>query len=243
MKHKGITKCLFKNCSLVIDLLLIALSNCDLALLFTLTLLAQQALFLLFLHSFVTFSPWYPFKAFILFWWTVEKNRSEGQADPLPMPGRKEHWKEYQDTNPPLLQEVGLCSAVGRAQMQTQERFPACHSKVHEVCECLHACVGRLCNGWTRWHTICLNSVRRIHNECQGDNRRSVTALRVTVKTSRENINTIAHKTSKQGKYQVSRRFGKTRIKCERAKSEAGKLTISMLQVALIVTISFNFPA
>ncbi|KAK9963207.1 hypothetical protein ABG768_006417, partial [Culter alburnus] len=59
-------------------------------------------------------------------------NRSEGQADPRPMPCRKEHWKEYQNTNPPMLQEVGSCTAVGRAQMQTQERFPVCLSKVHE---------------------------------------------------------------------------------------------------------------
>ncbi len=160
------------------------------------------------------------------------------------MPGRKEHWKEYQDTNPLLLQEVRSRSAVGRAQMQTQERFPACHSKVHEVCECLHACVGRLCNGWTRWHAICLNSVRRIHNESQGDNRRSVTALRVTC----ENL---------QRKYSFNRAQNKQAVNIsglqkvrqdpnqarERAKSEAGKLTIFVLWVALIVAIGFNFPA
>lgn len=219
MDVKVITKFLFKNCSLAVYLLLLtALSNCTLVLLFTLTILvvweceSSTALFLL---SFAI-SPQHPLEAFVLLWWTVGKNRSEGQADPQPMPGRKEHWKEYQDTNPPLLQEVGSRSAVGRAQMQTQERFPACHSKVHEVCECLHACVGRLCNGWTRWHAICLNRVRRIHNESQGDNRCSVTALRVTAKISRENINSIAHKTSKRWTYQVSRRLGKTRIKHER---------------------------
>lgn len=66
--------------------LLIALSN---SVIFTVIYphtISSVGFIPLFLWSSLTLSPWHPLEACVLLWWTVGKNRSDGQADPRLMP-------------------------------------------------------------------------------------------------------------------------------------------------------------